>query len=49
VPEVEGIENQHNEKIIFSELKNALPFYEEYNKVNKSLWTSKELKDYINC
>ena len=32
----------------YSELKNALPFYEEYNKVNKNAWSSKELKDYIN-
>jgi hypothetical protein len=30
-----------------TELKNALPFYEEFNKVSKNAWSSKELKDYI--
>jgi hypothetical protein len=30
-------------------MKNALPIYEEFTKINKSIWTSKELKDYINC
>lgn len=29
-------------------MKNALPIYEEFTKVNTSVWTSKELKDYIN-
>ena len=32
-----------------TELKNALPFYEEYNRIKKSAFSSKELKDYIHA
>ncbi len=38
-------ENQIN----FAELKNALPFYEEHNKVNKNALSSKELKELIHA
>ena len=30
-----------------STLKNALPIYEEFNKVISDAWSSKEVKDYI--
>jgi hypothetical protein len=35
------------EEQIIGELKNALPIYEEFNKVISDAWSSKEVKDYI--
>lgn len=31
----------------WTEMKNAFPFYEEYSRINKVVWSSKEVKDYI--
>ena len=42
------LRKHHKEDQIFkNELVNALPFYEEFNKTIKNLWSSISVKEYI--